>query len=349
MSYTVLDSLVHAGYTDREATFIYIAAVHSGYFLRRQFIASVKRERGGVATSFLRKAAEFGHVTALPCTEGRYIYHLHSKQVYRIIGRDDSQSRRLKSTPEIRRRLIALDYVLRHLGQESFIESDEARQQLFSLLKVKPEALNRTAAFLPSVPTSFLQSEEPPTVRFAFVDEAQRSTSRFAHFLEAYGGLIRSLERAVVAYASTSPTNFAAARRLFERYMPLGHAATSACPLGIDHLIRWLDTRDRFHSGRGGITPADHLLLLQGEAIYRAPIHMGLIASWGNRAMDADKVRRLFHAEAHRAQFVTELIDTDYPKFLNSCVGSSAGSIRGQVLAQTTLFDNNLTESEGGG
>ena len=348
MSYTALDSLMRAGYTDREATFIYMAAVHSGYFLRRQFIASVKRERGGVATSFLRKAEELGHITALPCAEGRYIYHLHSKQVYRIIGRDDSQNRRLKSTLEIRRRLIALDYVLNHLGQESFIESDEARQQLFSSLKVKPEALQRTAAFLPSVPTSFQQSEEPPTVRFAFVDEAQRSTSRFAHFLEAYGGLIRSLERAVIAYASTSPMNFTAARRLFERFMPLGHG-TSACPLGIDHLIRWLETRHRFHAGRSAITPADHQLLLQGESIYRAPVHMGLIASWGNGAMDADKVRRLFHAETHRAQFVIELIDADYPKFLNSGVGSSMGSVRGQALPQKTLFDNDLAESEGGG
>lgn len=348
MSHTALDSLVRAGYTDREATFVYMASIHSGYFLRRQFIASVQRERGGVATSFLRKAAEMGHVTALPCAEGRYIYHLNSKQVYRIIGRDDSQNRRMKSTPEIRRRLIALDYVLNHLGQESFVESEEARQQLFSSLKVKPEALNRTAAFLPSVPTSFLQSK-PPTVRFAFVDEAQRSTSRFAHFLEAYGGLIRSLENAVVAYASTSPMNFTAARRLFERYMPIGQTTTNGCPLGVEHLVRWLETRHRFHSGRGAITPTDHQLLLQGESIYRAPVHLGLIASWGNGAMDADKVRRLFHAETHRAQFVTELIDTDYPKFLNSGVGSSMGSIRGQAIPQKTLFDNDLAESEGGG
>ena len=348
MSHTALDSLVRAGYTDREATFLYMAAVHSGYFLRRQFIASVKRERGGVATSFLRKATELGHIAALPCAEGRYIYHLHSKQVYRLVGRDDSQSRRLKSLPEIRRRLIALDYVLNHLGQESFVESDEARQQLFISLRVEPKALQRTAAFLPSVPTSFQQSEEPPTVRFAFVDEAQRSTSRFAHFLEAYAGLIRSLERAVVAYASTSPMNFTAARRLFERFMPLGHG-TSACPLGIDHLVRWLETRHRFHSGRGAITPADHQLLIQGESIYRAPVHLGLIASWSNGAMDAGKVRRLFHAETHRARFVTELIDADYPKFLNLGVGSSMGSIRGQGFPRKTLFDNSLAEGGGGG
>lgn len=126
MSYDAIDNLERCGYTDREATFLYMVAVHSGYFLRRQFIESVKRERGGVATSFLKKAMELGHLTALPCADGRYIYHLHSKQVYRLAGREDSQNRRLKSTPEIRRRLVALDYVLHHLGQEKFIESDEA-------------------------------------------------------------------------------------------------------------------------------------------------------------------------------------------------------------------------------
>ena len=143
--------------------------------------------------------------------------------------------------------------------------------------------------------------------------------------------------------------NFTAAERLFERYMPIGQTATNGCPLGVEHLVRWLETRHRFHSGRGAITPADHQLLLQGEGIYRAPVHLGLIASWGNGAMDADKVRRLFHAETHPARFVAELIDADYPRFLNPGAGSSMGSLRGRVLTQKTLFDHNLAESEGGG
>jgi hypothetical protein len=49
------------------------------------------------------------------------------------------------------------------------------------------------------------------------------------------------------------------------------------------------------------------------------------------------------------AQFVTELIDADYPKFLNPGMGSIRGSVRGQTLPQKSLFDNNLAENEGRG
>lgn len=349
MSHAALESLIRAGYTDREATFVYMVAVHSGYFLRRQFIESVQRERGGVATSFLRKATELSHVTELPCAEGRFIYHLHGKQVYRMIDRSDSQSRRLKSTLEIRRRLIAFDYVLSHLRDQKFIESEEARSHLFTLLKVKPDAVSRASSFVQSVPTSFFGPEEAPTVRIAFVDEAQRSTSRFARFLKAYGELIRSLDRVEVVYVSTSPMNFAPAQRLFQQHMPLRYSSAPACPLGVEHLVRWLEVRRRFHHEHGPISPADHQLLLEGERIYRATVHLGLIASWDNGAMNADKVHRFFHAETRQVNFTTELIDADYPRFLNSDAGGSAGSVRGQVAQPKTLFDNDIAESVGKG
>ena len=193
MSQSAFESLLRFGYTDREATFLYVVAVHSGYFLRRQFIACVHRERGGVATNFLRKAMELRHIRALRCNEGRFIYHLHGKQIYHAIDRSDSQSRRLKSTPEIRRRLISIDYVLLHLGKERFIESAEAMQQLFASLKAKPDAVERAAAFIQPGPVSILGADDKPTVRFAFVDETQRSMSRYRRFLAASSDLIRSL------------------------------------------------------------------------------------------------------------------------------------------------------------
>ena len=91
MSQNAFESLLRFGYTDREATFLYLTAVHSGYFLRRQFIECVHRERGGVATNLLRKAMKLGHVATLPCFEGRFIYHLHGKQIYRALDQSDSQ------------------------------------------------------------------------------------------------------------------------------------------------------------------------------------------------------------------------------------------------------------------
>ncbi len=65
--------------------------------------------------------------------------------------------------------------------------------------------------------------------------------------------------------------------------------------------------------------------------------------------MDADKVHRLFHAETRQVKFTTELIDADYPRFLNFHAGRSAGSVRGQVAQQKTLFDNDIEESVGKG
>jgi hypothetical protein len=347
MSQNAIESLLRFGYTDREATFLYLVAAHSGYFLRRQFIECVHRERGGVATNFLRKAMDLHHITALPCNEGRFIYQLHGKQVYRALDRSDSQNRRLKSTPEIRRRLIALDYVLPHLGQERFVESEQARRQVWESLKVKAEAIKRAATFMQSVPTSILGTDETLTVRFAFVDEAQRSMSRYLRFLDAYGELIRSLERAEVAYVSPSPINFTAARRLFDQHMPLRNSLTPACPLGVEHLVRWLAVQHKFRWEHGPITPAEHQLFLEGERVYRVPVHMGLIASWSNGAMDASKVRKLFSAEKHRTLFVPELVHTDYPKLLSSDVGKTAGNIRGQAPLQKALFDNEIPESEG--
>jgi hypothetical protein len=347
MSNVALESLIRMGYTGREAMFVYMVAIHSGYFLRRQFIESVQRERGGVATSFLRKAMALGHVTELPCTEGRFIYHLHGKQAYRMIEHSDSQSRRLKSAMEIRRRLIAFDYVLSHLHDQRFIESKEAMNQLFSSLESKPDAVNRASGFIQSVPISFFGSEGGPTIRFAFVDEAQRSTSRFARFLKAYGELIRSLNQVEVVYVSTSPANFAPAQHLFQQHMPLRYSSAPTCPLGVEHLIHWLDVRHKFREEGLSIDPAEHRLLQEGECIYHAPVHLGLIASWENGAMNAEKVRKLFERDTCHARFVTELIDADYPRLLNSNAGSSVGNSQGQATMQNTLFTNEIHESVG--
>jgi hypothetical protein len=215
-------------------------------------------------------------------------------------------------------------------------------------LEVKPEAVDRAARFQQSVPISFLQTEDRTTVRFAFVDEAQRSASRFGRFLKTHGALIRRIERAEVAYVSGSSENFASARQLFERNMPLKNSTSPACPLGADHLVRWLEVRHKFHVKGSSIDPSEHRLLLEGECVYRAPVHTGLIASWNNGAMNAEKVRRLFHRDAHHARFVTELIEADYPRFSNSSVGRTMGSFRGQVASQNMLFDNEMAESEGG-
>ncbi|HEX4005487.1 MAG TPA: hypothetical protein VHX60_04900 [Acidobacteriaceae bacterium] len=342
MKYDAIDNVVGCGYAEREAAFLYIVAVHSGYFLRRQFNRFVARERGAIATHFLRKAAEQGHVAEMPCADGRHIYHLCGKQVYRMVGVGASQSRRVKSSREVLRRLMALDYVLAHLDRERFVETADAKRQVFAQLKIAPSGVCRTEEFAHAVPVSLAGETESPTIRLAFLDEGQRSVSMFTRFLATHKELLCGLPSAEVVYVAASPVPFSQAQHVFERHMPLRNAVGSACPHGVEHLVHWLEVQHSFHHGHGSMAPAEHQLFLEGLTIYRAPVHLGLVASWKSGAMDAGKVRRLFGAGQHRVSFVTELLGTDYPRSIDPTAGYTAGCDD----PQKCLFSNDLQEGE---
>jgi hypothetical protein len=340
MTYDAIDHLKGFGYAEREAAFLYMVAVHSGYFLRRQFNQFVERERGAIATHFLRYAASLGHIKEIPCADGRIIYHLANKQIYAIAGNAGSQGRRIKSSREILRRLIDLDYVMKHLAHEHFIESSDERAQLFSQLKIPSAIIESTETFGRIVPISLSSESEEPIMRLAFLDEGQRSTAMFARFLRTHEALLRALPRAEVAYVSVTPLLFSAAQHVFNRHMLLKNSTHSACPLGVEHLVSWLDVRYRFREEGCSITPEEHRLLQEGECVYHAPVHVGLVASWSNGAMNAEKVRKLFGAEQHRVSFVTELIEANYPRSLEQ----GAGYTLGYDDSEKCLFNNEIED-----
>ena len=117
-------------YTEREAAFLYLVAVHSGYFLRRQFNYFIDREKGYIAQHFVEKARVAGHVEVIDYGQGRFVYHLFSKSIYRLLGNAESQNRRRKGDSQIRARLMALDYVQEN-NREHYLETDEAKRNFF--------------------------------------------------------------------------------------------------------------------------------------------------------------------------------------------------------------------------
>ena len=215
-----IDTIQHLGYSEREAAFLYTVAVYSGYFLRRQFNLFVQRERGAIATQFLRKARRRGHVREIQCEPGRALYQLHAKSLYRIVSQEDSQNRRAKGTREIRRRLIMLDYVLTHLGKEEFLDSELSRRTFFARLGMKPEILAAAGEFGDLMPVTVRRTDDRPTVCFTFIDEGHRSTAKFERFLRTHDRLLCSLIDFAVIYVATTQKNFEHAQRLFERRFP---------------------------------------------------------------------------------------------------------------------------------
>lgn len=220
VQYDSIDSLRCLGYSEREATFLYMVALHSGYFLRRQFNCAVKRCLGSAAANFLAKAKRAGHVREIQCGAGRLLYQLHAKQLYRIVGLWNSQNRRAKSSLEIHRKLIMLDYVLSHLGKEEFLDSEAARLKFFALFGVKPEALASAKQFGELLPVSVQRTTGNLTVRFPFIDEGQKSTAKFERFLSTHDKLLCSLPNFEVVYVATTPEHFQQVQRLFKRSFP---------------------------------------------------------------------------------------------------------------------------------
>ena len=223
VQYDSIDTLSCLGYSEREATFLYMVALYSGYFLRRQFNFAVKRHRGSAAAGFLAKAKRAGHVREIQCEPGRLLYQLYAKRLYQLVGQNDSQNRRAKSSTEIRRRLIMLDYVLSHLEKEEFLDSEVSRQKFFAQFGVKADAIASAKQFGESLPISVQRPRRPDgnlTVRFPFIDEGQRSTAKFERFLSTHDKLLCSLASFEVVYVATTPEQFQQVRHLFKRAFP---------------------------------------------------------------------------------------------------------------------------------
>ena len=86
-------ALESLGYTEREAAFLYLVAVHSGHFLRRQFDYFTDRNKGALVMRFLEKARVAGHIEFLDYQQGWHVYHLFSRVIYRLLGDAESQHR----------------------------------------------------------------------------------------------------------------------------------------------------------------------------------------------------------------------------------------------------------------
>lgn len=237
---TALQSL---GYTEREASFLYLVATHSGYFLRRQFNYFIDRHKGFIAHRFLEKAHAAGHVETIDYGRGFYIYHLFSKPIYRLLGNAESQNRRRKGDGTIRARLMALDYVLEN-DDEHYLESDEERLRFFTEARsIRSEIFPSWLPFSATFPVSIADRAYPATslVRFAFIDEGLRSTRRFSRFLTDMAPLFDALGTFEVLYTACSTYNFSASEHEFRRrFQPLVLSQQRALLPGLE---RGLDSR----------------------------------------------------------------------------------------------------------
>src|SRR6266566_3208059 len=86
-----IEGLTAFGYTVSEARFLYIVAMHSGYFTARQFLAFVDAKRGYRTRSLAQKLITQGHATIREYRRNGCIYHLYSRALCPAWPREPSQ------------------------------------------------------------------------------------------------------------------------------------------------------------------------------------------------------------------------------------------------------------------
>jgi hypothetical protein len=343
LDYDPIPVLQSPGYTEREAAFLYLVALHSGYFLRRQYVRFIERSRGALAEQFLRRAAVLGHIQSIACGQARFVYHLTSVDVYAAAGLGASHHRRLKGDAAIKSRLMVLDFVLDHLG-ETMLDTEESKVRYFTEVCGLSESIlprSRGVAFADELPILL-----KGTPGLSFFDEGALSTSSFEKFLSRYRALLGALPGFELLYLADADRNIDRASRMFSAKYPEARALgmTPMTPRGVDHFLEYLRARKSADTGQAPLTLRDLAVLREGESIYTTLEHQALVSAWQIGSSSAARIRQRFRQQGPHGKFTAIVLSYRYPlhhfKFESQSkpeLGSSDGSSRRRLFEKQTM------------
>jgi hypothetical protein len=226
-----IEALTQLGYVAREAEFLYIVAVHSGFFVQRQFIQYAGVAGRGPITDFLRKAIQRRHVREhLPERGSQKVYQLFSRNLYASIGKEHSRNRRTGRYGLLDKasvKLLSLDFVLANL-EERYLGEEIAKVEYFTAKR----QINRATLpakvfhgqngsethryFVEKFPMFLSGMANEEIVNFTYLEDDVRSLQSFGSYLEKYQPLFEALNsKFKLIFVSISTQSFSSAKRVF--------------------------------------------------------------------------------------------------------------------------------------
>jgi hypothetical protein len=267
--------------------------------------------------------------------------------VYEALNRPDSQHRRIKGDAYIKSRLMTLDFVLAHLNVH-VLDSEGAKVEFFtSECGVAEDALPRIhAGRLTYFPDGFpILISNIGIPRFLFVDEGQVTSTRFERYLRQYQTLFAALGEFELTYVADNERNSARAKAVFRRFLPEDriHGVTPMTPLGVDHLLKYLATREQLETKGARILSSDMKVVDEGESIYTSLEHRALYSAWMIGSLTEDKIRQRFLQASLRVSFSIEVLPYRYPidAFNRGALLHESNKTPSQTLAGTPAVGGN--------
>jgi hypothetical protein len=286
-----LDRLQEFGYNEQEANFLYLAATHSGYFTRHQFLGFTHRIKGCLVHRFTTKLLTQHHAQATQYGHKTYVFKLTSRKIYDLIGKQDLRDHRSHTADFIRKRLLVLDFVLAHPDLQ-YLEYQEEKLKFFhDLLGIRASLFvgptDRMEGLDPSLNRFFkdrfpffvcagngtAQGSTLPT--FVYCDPAHHGISWFAGYLDRHQVFLRRLPAFELIYATPSPWKLDRASQVFN---VIFRNAKRPDP---EHLTRYFQIRRLWETRQyASLTRADRDLLRAGDKQYKGEPFESAYQKW---------------------------------------------------------------------
>jgi len=215
------------GYNESEAQFLRLVALHSGYFVRRQFLRSADSRRGKRSQDFIGELIGRGHARREVFREDRHLFRLQSKAIYEALGDGDNRNRREHQPSTVRLRLMALDFILEHPAYRYLVSQREKLGYFFDQRGIDALALPArlfrsngilTTRYFPDSFPQFLDGGNPASVSFVYVDDTQLSADAFRSYLRNYRSAFEALGALDLVFVTTSPDRFVIAQKALARF-----------------------------------------------------------------------------------------------------------------------------------
>ena len=220
------DALVRAGWTRREAEWLALVCLHSGVFLRSQYLAFIGRTNPALANRFVRRCRK--HAVEQPWNGSRLrICRIAARRIYRTLGAEHVRHRRPAAPEVVLRRLLSLDYVLEH-PRAAWLPTEDEKVNALTAAGIAKELLPRrlyqgaVGAQYRYFPHKMPVALDGGRATFLFVqaeDETESAVRTWGSQHSALWAALAAAGRAVeVVVVGRDPVRLAAAGRVLDKW-----------------------------------------------------------------------------------------------------------------------------------
>jgi hypothetical protein len=334
-----IERVKELGYTEAEARFLYIVAVHSGYFTLGQFCAFTGIGYGKRTASFAQKIVKRGHATVRDYMRKGSIFHLFSRTVYGQIDKDNLHNGKRHSFDFMRARLVLLDFILanQHLN---YFETEQDKVGFFcdqlgipkdclpaKVYEGSPDSKPALRYFVDKFPMFVAPpfSGAPPVLTLSYVDSGFATSSHFIAHLAAYQGLFQQLDSFRFLYIAAKNAYF---QRVEERFRALVKRPLESD--ASDEVLRYFQIRTKWERHQYVVPVTEDLEFLnQARRRFHGERFESLFQAWNTGKITERELRSQFlQLQPERSVFFGTFLVQPHGSPIDEVVRHSAGRVK---------------------